>query len=111
MAPRKSTPTPDSVPEATLIEPVRGRLFDVGGLVNRLYSYARHDVASVWRAGWRPALGFTGVYVALFAFVIAPSRGIALDYAAVNIFLAMVFVQALGRSVEKHMANQTPAAG
>ena len=102
----------EAVPAAVLVEPVKGSAMDaVGGFINRLYSYARHDIASLWRAGWRPALGFVGVYVALFAYVTAPSKGIALDYTATNVFLGMVFVQALGRSVEKHMANRTPAAG
>jgi hypothetical protein len=66
-----------------------------------LYRMARSDVAGVWRAGWRPALGFTGVAVGIFAFMIAPSKGIPVNYDATNIFLAMVFIQALGRSVEK----------
>ena len=75
------------------------------GVVSFLYRMARSDIAGVWRAGWRPALGFAGVYVALFAFVIAPSKGIAIDAGATNIFLAMVFLQALGRGVEKTVAG------
>jgi hypothetical protein len=102
----------EAVPAAVLVEPVKGsRVSAVGGFITRLYSYARHDVASIWRAGWRPALGFTGVWVGLFAFYIAPSRGIEIDYPATLGFLTLVFVQALARSVEKHMANRTPAAG
>lgn len=91
-------------------EPLAG-VRDLGGLLNRLYSYARHDIQGVWKGGWRPALGFMGVYIAHFAYVVAPKAGIVMDYTSVNVFLGLVFLQALGRGLEKHMAGRIPAAG
>ena len=83
----------------------------IGALVSRLYAYARHDVAAIYKGGWRPLLGFTGIYIAHFAYVVAPSKGIALDYTSVNVFLGMVFIQALGRGLEKAMADRVAPAG
>jgi len=80
-----------------------------------LYTHLRADVGAIWRkmydGGWRPMLGFVGVYIAHFAYVTAPKMGLAVDYTATNIFLAMVFVQALGRGVEKVIAERTGTAG
>lgn len=80
-----------------------------------LYTHLRADVGAIWKkmydGGWRPMLGFVGVYIAHFAYVIAPKSGFAVDYTATNIFLAMVFVQALGRGVEKVIAERGGAAG
>lgn len=76
-----------------------------------LYAHLRGDVAGIWRAGWRPMLGFIGCWVAFFAYYIAPLKGIVIDATATNVFLAMVFVQALGRGLEKHMAERAGPVG
>jgi len=79
--------------------------------LSSLYGIVRHDVSAIWRAGWRPLLGFIGCYVAWFTFIAAPARGLQVDADGANIFLAMVFVQVLARGAEKWAANRTQAAG
>lgn len=78
-----------------------------------LYTHLRADVGAIWKkmydGGWRPMLGFVGVYIAHFAYVTAPKLGLAVDYGATNIFLGMVFIQALGRGVEKVFSDRQAA--
>ena len=69
--------------------------------VLQITNYLRALAARFGREGWRPVLGWVGIYVAYFAYIEAPARGIPLDYASVNTFLGMVTAIALGRGVEK----------
>ncbi|MFM9958568.1 MAG: hypothetical protein ACKVZJ_10860 [Phycisphaerales bacterium] len=107
----KKTVPPEEYPSPEVVAP-KGDAVRVAmswGLF--FYNRARDDIGAVWRAGWRPALGFAGVWVGLFAFWLAPVQGIEVDEPATLGFLTLVFVQALARSVEKHMNARIPAAG
>ena len=65
-------------------------------------------VAGFWQGGWRPLLGFLGGAVAYFSYIEAPKAGIEVNYDAVNVFLGLVLVQALGRGVEKAVEFMRP---
>ena len=56
--------------------------------------------------GWRRAFGWMGLAVAYFSFIYAPTNGIAVDYAAVNTFLAFATGMYVTRGLEKHLRDR-----
>jgi hypothetical protein len=71
--------------------------------------YLRELVARLAQGGWRPVFGWLGVYVAYFSYIVAPDRGLDLDYGAVNTFLGFVSATFLARGVEKEFERKTNA--
>lgn len=51
--------------------------------------------------GWRPAFCWIGVFIPLWAYIVAPREGITIDLAQVNFFASIILGAFITRSFEK----------
>lgn len=65
------------------------------------YEELKSIFGSIARRGWRPAFLWVSIYVVLYAYVIAPREGIAVDLGHVNTLASIGLGAFIMRGVEK----------